>query len=119
MEDMFKMFSNTGMDTNAVFDMFVATMLRQMKVQANELECLLDELIKNSAKKKRMTVDGTQTFNPFDVLGVPPTATEEEVRKAYKKKANEAHPDKGGDVKSMQMINIAFELICKFRGWRK
>ena len=37
----------------------------------------------------------TQRF--YDILGVPKTATEAEVKKAFRKKALKDHPDKGGD----------------------
>ena len=63
--------------------------------------------------------------DPYKVLGVPPTATDDEVKKAYRKMALKHHPDKvatlGEDIKKaaeekFQQINNAKEMIFKARG---
>ena len=46
-----------------------------------------------------------------DILGVKPGASEEEVKKAYRKKAIETHPDKGGNEEEFQKINEAYEIL--------
>lgn len=47
------------------------------------------------------------------VLGFPPTAnpTPEEINKAYKTKAFENHPDRGGDPAKMVEVNVAKDLL--------
>ena len=61
----------------------------------------------------------------YKVLGVSPNATDDEVKRAYRRLALEHHPDKvaalGEDVrkaaeKKFQEINAAKELIWKARG---
>lgn len=46
-----------------------------------------------------------------DILGVQPTATEEEIKKAYRKKAMESHPDKGGDAEEFKKVLDAYEIL--------
>ena len=45
--------------------------------------------------------------NPYEVLGVEPDASEEEITAAYKAKAKEAHPDGGGSTEEFNRIKQA------------
>jgi curved DNA-binding protein len=47
----------------------------------------------------------------YDILGVPHTATSDEIKKAYRKLAMQHHPDKGGDPAHFQQINAAYETL--------
>ena len=47
----------------------------------------------------------------YDLLGVPKTATEQEIKKAYRKKALKEHPDKGGDPEKFKELTAAYEVI--------
>lgn len=53
--------------------------------------------------------------NPYDILGVPQNASMDEVKKAYRKKARENHPDLNPDdpaaEERMNKINEAYERI--------
>jgi curved DNA-binding protein CbpA len=40
----------------------------------------------------------------YDILGVPKTASSDEIKKAFRKKAVEHHPDKGGDPAKVKML---------------
>ena len=47
----------------------------------------------------------------YSVLGVEETATQEEIKKAYRKLAKENHPDKGGDEDKFKQISGAYDII--------
>ena len=48
----------------------------------------------------------------YDILGVSKTATEEEIKKAFRKKAHEHHPDKsGGNEAKFKEINEAYQVL--------
>lgn len=49
----------------------------------------------------------------FVVLGVDHTASEPEIKEAYRKLAMESHPDRGGDSERMAKINQAYEVALK------
>ena len=47
----------------------------------------------------------------YQTLGVGKNATEEEIKKAYRKLASQHHPDKGGDTAKFQEIQTAYETL--------
>lgn len=47
----------------------------------------------------------------YDELGVGPQATKAEIKAAYKRAANKHHPDKGGDVKKFQELQLAYKVL--------
>lgn len=50
--------------------------------------------------------------DPYTILGVPRTANAAEVKRAYRKRAKKAHPDRvGGSKEAMQEINKAYALL--------
>ena len=85
---------------------------RWMQMQASEVDSMLH-------------MEGDSLDDAYKVLGVSPTATDEELKKAYRRLALEHHPDRvaklGDDVrraaeKKFQEINAAKERIWKARG---
>jgi curved DNA-binding protein CbpA len=51
----------------------------------------------------------TMTF--YEDLGVDEEATSEELKKAYRKRASETHPDKGGDEEEFKKVQHAYEIL--------
>ncbi len=47
----------------------------------------------------------------YSVLGVEKSATEEEIKKAFRRKAHQHHPDKGGDEKVFKDVNQAYYIL--------
>lgn len=47
----------------------------------------------------------------YEVLGVQKTATTDEIKKAFRKLALKAHPDKGGDPEKFKDISVAYEVL--------
>lgn len=47
----------------------------------------------------------------YETLGVPRTASQDEIRKAFRKLAGENHPDKGGDAERFKEINHAHQVL--------
>jgi hypothetical protein len=50
-------------------------------------------------------------MDPYGVLGLPDTASPEEVAAAYRRLAKEWHPDRGGAEDRMAQINAAYDLL--------
>lgn len=51
------------------------------------------------------------SMDPYAELGLPPSATPDEVAAAYRRLAKEWHPDRGGAAERMAQINSAYDLL--------
>jgi molecular chaperone DnaJ len=47
----------------------------------------------------------------YNILGVEKNATQDEIRKAFRKKAQEHHPDRGGDENKFKEVSEAYEIL--------
>jgi molecular chaperone DnaJ len=59
----------------------------------------------NKDKNKNMKED------LYKVLGISKNATDTEIKKAYRSKAKEHHPDKGGDSEMFNKVSYAYEVL--------
>lgn len=55
----------------------------------------------------------------YDILGVNRNATQEEIKKAYRKLSLKNHPDKGGDVDKFKEISTAYDILSNESTRRK
>lgn len=56
-----------------------------------------------------------QSENNYDTLGVLRGATQDDIKKAYRKKALKHHPDKGGDEEAFKALTRAFDILSDSR----
>lgn len=47
----------------------------------------------------------------YEILDIPKTATQDEIKKSYRRKAKEHHPDKGGDEAVFKELAEAYEVL--------
>jgi hypothetical protein len=55
--------------------------------------------------------DSPLAASPYEVLGVPATATEEELRRAYRTRLRQTHPDTGGVAVEFDRVQRAWGLV--------
>jgi DnaJ-class molecular chaperone len=120
--DLFNLFKYMNFSPAKPMD-FMAQMVRQYEIGVLQvLAGMIDDRLKELTGSSRQQAAPSYTkgdLNPFSILGVSVDATEAEVKAAYRKKAAQHHPDRGGSSEQMVKINAAYEVICRFRGWSK
>jgi DnaJ-domain-containing protein 1 len=47
------------------------------------------------------------------IMGLPPTASRQQIKRRYRELAKKHHPDKGGDSREMQRLVAAYQLLMK------
>jgi len=56
------------------------------------------------------------SISASSVLGVDPNVTAEELKRAYRKRALETHPDRGGDPETFRLVQQSYERLVARRG---
>lgn len=49
--------------------------------------------------------------NPYQTLGVAHNATADQIKQAYRKLASQHHPDRGGDTRVFQEVQVAYDTL--------
>ena len=112
-DDYASIFGGISLDSTNIEMLYKQIALRYLR----QLHDIAGEALDNF-ERLQTKVEG-EDLNPFDILGVSPEATKEDVDKAYRKKAKTQHPDKGGSHEEMIKVNAAYEAIYMFKGWKK
>ena len=50
-------------------------------------------------------------MNLYDILGIDPTATQNEIRDAYRERIKESHPDRGGTDGECRAVEMAYQVL--------
>ncbi len=111
-DDLAGMFKHFNLGGQGDVSSVLRTMVRNVEINLlRGMRKQIDDQIK--------ALSGTEVgLDPYEILGVKSNATKDEVKKAYKKKAWEAHPDRGGSNEDMMKVNAAMEAISRVRRWK-
>ena len=96
-------------------DQFVRQVINQKKHQEEQMK--KEEEKRRKEYKEKLSLDKEYNFDPYKVLEIPKTASLNEMKNAFKRKARIYHPDKfGGEGKEFKIITMAFmKLIEKHK----
>ncbi len=95
---------------------------RMQSVAKGALDPMLQSMMKNMGidmAQLRGMASGQTTADPYGILGLDRSASDEEVKKVYRELVHVLHPDKSGTPATerfFRMVQVAYELIKKERG---
>ncbi|GAA6023193.1 hypothetical protein JCM10207_004475 [Rhodosporidiobolus poonsookiae] len=89
--------------------------LQERKEEKERKEREEREERRREAEEQRKREYAEKHPDHYATLGVPRTATQDEIRAAYKRQALKHHPDKGGDEKEFQKVAAAHEVLSNER----
>ncbi|GAA4652053.1 hypothetical protein GCM10023116_43370 [Kistimonas scapharcae] len=93
---------------------------KTVRRQASEIETLRKMLDAQDEKARRLQAALDELANTeikggfshaYSVLGVEVDATPAEIKKAYRRKCSECHPDNGGDAAAFDEVQKAYEIL--------
>ncbi len=80
--------------------------IQKIRITAEELAGLVAEL-----SREFKAWQAREAANPYQVLAVPPDASDKVIKQAFRKQMHIHHPDKGGSQEKAKAINAAYELL--------
>ena len=116
-DDMFNAFKYAGFGKRSDPTVMIHTLLRNLEVSMlSQMSTRIQARLRELSSEETPQDD---SMDPFEILGVNMDSTREEVDRAYKVKAKEAHPDVGGSNIEMAKVNAAYEAIRMFKNWKE
>jgi hypothetical protein len=107
LDDMQRLFTKRMNETaKGVLDPMLRDMLKSMGIDMSQL---------------RGMASGQTAVDPYGILGLDRSASDEEVKKRYRELVRVLHPDKSGTPATgrfFQMVQGAYEVIRRERGWQ-
>ena len=118
-------------------DRIVRMQKQILKLVMGELQGFMNDLLKDAFDPRKlmafirsMGIDISQLpgmvsqqpgFDPYQILGLDKSATDEEVKKRYRLLVHKLHPDTAGIEGTsflLQMVLAAYKIIERERGWQ-
>ena len=87
----------------------VATLVRLIPLSNIELLTFVIEDFMGGHGRGGKEDKEVDTEKYYKIIGVDKNATQDEIKKAFRKKAIKEHPDKGGDVEKVIYLNVVNE----------
>ena len=96
----------------------LTVMQQEMQGWMNDTMAALMKSMGIDAAQFQSMAKGQTAFDPYKVLSLPETASDEEVRRRYLELMARLHPDRAGPGFEFlaALVNMAYQAICKQRG---
>eukprot|EP00826_Nyctotherus_ovalis_P001432 TRINITY_DN10224_c0_g1_i1.p1 TRINITY_DN10224_c0_g1~~TRINITY_DN10224_c0_g1_i1.p1 ORF type:complete len:205 (+),score=33.65 TRINITY_DN10224_c0_g1_i1:118-732(+) len=92
---------------------------KSKKVKREEMKATSNQFITlkkpSRPESQCMRLSYILSNDPYNVLSISPGATKSVIKKIYKKRAIELHPDKGGDKEEFVRLRNAYEILVDDR----
>jgi curved DNA-binding protein CbpA len=81
------------------------------EIPARLVKLVVERISRSRPKETARMSDSPAAASPYEVLGVTPSVTDEELRRAYRRMLRQSHPDVGGSAASFHAVQVAWERI--------